>query len=136
MANNIIVPIPTELKNIKSELIFGLTKRQVIGFGITGAVVIPSFLFIKKLNLSLAMYTSFILGVPFIFATMFSKENLYAEKWLKNILEHKVLFKEKRLYKVTTKNKEVAIARGFIKNETTNKSNPKASRDSTSKKTQ
>lgn len=115
MANNIIVPIPTELKNIKTELIFGLTKRQVIGFGITGAVVIPSFLLLKNLNLSLAMYGAFFVGVPFIFMTIFTKEKLHAEKWLKIFLEHKILFKQKRLYQITGKNREVAIARGFIK---------------------
>lgn len=117
MANNIVVSIPTELKDIKSELIFGLTKRQVVGFGITGALVIPTFLLLKNFNLSLAMYGSFLLGVPIIFMTIFTKEKLYAEKWLKNILEKKVLFKEKRLYKVTAKNREVAIARGFIKDD-------------------
>jgi len=117
MANNIVVPIPTELKDIKSELIFGLTKRQVVGFGITGALVIPTFLLLKNFNLSLAMYGSFLLGVPIIFMTIFTKDKLYAEKWLKNILEKKVLFKEKRLYKVTAKNREVAIARGFIKDD-------------------
>ncbi len=117
MANNIVVPIPTELKDIKSELVFGLTKRQVVGFGITGALVIPAFLLLKNFNLSLAMYGSFLLGVPIIFMTIFTKEKLYAEKWLKNILEKRVLFKEKRLYKVTAKNREVAIARGFIKDD-------------------
>lgn len=117
MANNIVVPIPTELKDIKSELIFGLTKRQVVGFGVTGALVIPAFLLLKNFNVSLAMYGSFLLGVPIIFMTIFTKEKLYAEKWLKNILEKRVLFKEKRLYKVTAKNREVAIARGFIKDD-------------------
>lgn len=117
MANNIVVPIPTELKDIKSELVFGLTKRQVVGFGVTGALVIPAFLLLKNFNLSLAMYGSFLLGVPIIFMTIFTKEKLYAEKWLKNILEKRVLFKEKRLYKVTAKNREVAIARGFIKDD-------------------
>lgn len=122
MANNIIVPIPTELKNIKSELIFGLTKRQVIGFGLAIAVVVPSFLLLKNINVSVAMYGAFIIGTPIIFMTIFTKEKLTAEKWLKNILEYKVLFKEKRLYRVTPKNKEVAIARGFIKDDRKKKS--------------
>lgn len=117
MANNIVAPVPTELKDIKSELIFGLTKRQVVGFCVTGVLVIPAFLLLKNFNLSLAMYGSFLLGVPIIFMTIFTKEKLYAEKWLKNILEKRVLFKEKRLYKVTAKNREVAIARGFIKDD-------------------
>lgn len=117
MANNIIVPIPTELKDIKSELIFGLTKRQLVGFGITGAIAIPFFLLTKDINLELAMYGSFLIGVPVIFLTIYKKEKLPSEKWLKSLLEHKVLFGEKRLYRVNSKNRQVAIARGFIKDD-------------------
>lgn len=116
MANNIIVPVPTELKDIKSELIFGLTQRQLIGFGITGLVVIPAFLLLKKIDLNLAMYGSFFLAVPFIFFTMYSRDKMYAEKWLKNWIEKNILYKEKRLYKINKRNREVVIARGFIKN--------------------
>lgn len=125
MANNIIVPIPTNLKEIKSELIFGLTKRQVIGFGITGAISIPFFLLTKDINLELAMYGSFIIGVPVIFLTMYTREKLPSEKWLKSILEHKAIFGEKRQYKVTPKNKKVAIQRGFIKNDEEKNAVPK-----------
>lgn len=122
MANNIIVPVPTELKHIKTELIFGLTERQLIGFGTTIAFVIPSFLLLKNIDISVAMYSSFLIGTPFIFMTIFTKEKLHAEKWLKNIIEHKLLFKEKRLYNVTEANREVAIARGFIKDDSEKKS--------------
>lgn len=134
MANNIIVPVPTELKDIKSELIFGLTKRQVVGFGIAIAVVVPSFLLLKNINLSFAMYGAFLIGTPIIFMTIFTKEKLTAEKWLKIVLEYKILFKEKRLYKVTPKNKEVAIARGFIKDDTKKESISKVSTNSRTKK--
>lgn len=117
MANNIIVSVPTELKDIKSELIFGLTQRQIIGFTITGIVSVPFFLLTKDINLELAMYGSFFLGVPIIFLTIYKKDKLPSEKWFKSVLEHKNLFNQKRQYKVTPKNKEVAIRRGFIKDE-------------------
>lgn len=116
MANNIIVPVPTELKDIKSELMFGLTKRQLIGFGLTIVTVVPTFIFIKKISLTASMYISFFVGMPFIFFTMYIRDKLHIEKWFKNWLEANILFKEKRLFKVTEINKEVAIARGFIEN--------------------
>lgn len=117
MANNIIVSVPAELKDIKSELIFGLTKRQLIGFGITAIVAIPFFILTKDISLEFAMYGSFILGAPILFFSLYKKEKLPSEKWVKSLIEHKVLFNRKRLYKVTAKNREVAIRRGFIKNE-------------------
>lgn len=134
MANNIIVPIPTELKDIKAELIFGLTKRQVVGFGLTILVVVPSFLLLKKIDLNVAMYGAFFIGTPLIFMTMFSRQKMFAEKWFKNWLEYKVLFKEKRLYEITKNNKEVAIARGFIKDVSTKKSIPENTTSNLSKK--
>lgn len=115
MANNIIVPVPTELKDIQTKLFFGLTKRQLIGFGLTIATVIPTFIILKNFSLTASMYISFFVGIPFIFSTIYVRDKLYIEIWFKNWLEAKVLFKEKRLYKVTQINREVAIARGFIK---------------------
>ena len=115
MANNIIVPIPTELKEIKSKLFMGLTKRQLIGFGLTGIVVIPSFLLLKGIDINLAMYGAFFLGAPIIFATIYTKDKLHIEKWFKNWLETNILFKEKRRYRLTKENREIAIQRGLIK---------------------
>ena len=115
MANNIIVPIPTELKEIKSKLFMGLTKRQLIGFGLTGTVVIPSFLLLKGIDINLAMYGAFFLGAPIIFATIYTKDKLHIEKWFKYWLETIILFKEKRRYRLTKENREIAIQRGLIK---------------------
>lgn len=136
MANNIIVPVPTELKDIKSELVFGLTKRQLIGFGATGLVVIPSFLLLKDIDLNLAMYASFFIGTPILFMTMYKKDKMYAETWFKLWLESNVLYKEKRAFKLTKKNKEVAIARGLIKDDAKTKSvsSRKASSEGTEKR--
>ena len=115
MANNIIVAIPTELKEIKSKLFMGLTKRQLIGFGLTGIVVIPSFLLLKGIDINLAMYGAFFLGAPIIFATIYTKDKLHIEKWFKNWLETNILFKEKGRSRLTKENREIAIQRGLIK---------------------
>lgn len=127
-SNNIIVPIPTEIKDIKSELVFGLTKRQVTGFGIAGLVSIPTFILLKNISLDVGMYGLFIIAIPFIFTTVFTKDKLYAEKWVKNILEQKIIFKDKRLYEINPKNREVAIARGIIKDDRKKKLNSKDKR--------
>lgn len=117
MANNIIVPIPTELKDIKSKLFMGLTKRQLIGFGLTGIIVIPSFLLLRQININVAMYGAFFLGAPIIFATIYTRDKLYIEKWFKNWIETNILFKEKRRYRLTKANREVAIQRGLVKDD-------------------
>ena len=49
MNNNFVVSIPKELKTIKSKLFFGLTKRQLIGFGIAIRTWTSSVFYAKKI---------------------------------------------------------------------------------------
>lgn len=131
MANNIITQIPTELKDIKSKLMLGLTRRQLIGFGLTGIVVVPSFLFLKRFDLNVAMYGAFFVGAPIIFATLYTKDKLNVEKSFKNWLETNVLFKEKRRYQLTEENMEIAIERGLIKDDRKKKLSSKSTTSTT-----
>lgn len=39
------VPIPKDLKKVKTKVAFNLTKRQLIGFTIAGMIGIPIYLF-------------------------------------------------------------------------------------------
>ena len=42
------VPIPKDLKKVKTKVAFNLTKRQLIGFTIAGLIGIPIYLFMRK----------------------------------------------------------------------------------------
>ncbi len=42
------VPIPKDLKKLKTKVAFNLTKRQLIGFTIAGLIGIPIYLFMRK----------------------------------------------------------------------------------------
>ena len=58
---NFVVSVPKELKKIKSKLFFGLTKRQLIGFGSAIAVGLITFFFFREIsNLDIAMYALFL----------------------------------------------------------------------------
>lgn len=113
MENNFTVSIPKELKTIKSRLLFGLTKRQLIGFSLAMMASIPIFFWIKKISLDAAMYCGLIVAFPFIFSTIYKKDNMVAETWIRLYLENKLLNTKKRRYKITKKNREVAEIRGF-----------------------
>lgn len=112
--NNIIVPIPADLKAIETALVFGLTKRQLIGFALTGLFSLPIFYLLKNISLDFAGLALVISAMPFMFITFYQDEKLYADKHIKNLLEEKVIYKEMRLYEINKNNREVAIARGFI----------------------
>ena len=112
--NNFVVSVPKELKKIKSKLFFGLTKRQLIGFGSAIAVgLITFFFFLEISNLDIAMYALFLAVAPIFFITIYSKDGMPAEKWIKLILEYKYLNPLKRTFKINSRNKDIAMERGI-----------------------
>ncbi|WP_144508509.1 PrgI family protein [Bacillus mycoides] len=114
MNNNFVVSIPKELKNIKSKLFFGLTKRQLIGFSIALALGLPVFFFLKNFSLDVALYGLFFTASPVIFATIFTKDGMPSETWIKLYLEYKYLNPQKRYFKVSKRNVKVATERNMI----------------------
>ncbi|WP_186672957.1 PrgI family protein [Sporosarcina sp. BP05] len=114
MNNNFVVSIPKELKTIKSKLFFGLTKRQLIGFGLAIALALPVFFMLKVYSTDLAMYGLFLTALPTIFGTIFTKDGMPAETWVKIILEYKYLNPKTRYFKVSKKNRKLALERNMV----------------------
>lgn len=112
--NNYIISIPQDLKKIQSKLFFGLTKRQLIGFGLGFLIGITVFLLVRGINLDVAMYSLFFVTAPIIFATVYQKDNMYIEQWIKLMIEQKYLNPNKRRYRLTNKNYQLAKERGLI----------------------
>ncbi|MGH0482632.1 MULTISPECIES: PrgI family protein [Bacillus cereus group] len=114
MNNNFVVSIPKELKTIKSKLFFGLTKRQLIGFSIALAIGLPVFFLLKSFSVDVALYGLFLTACPAIFATIFTKDGMPAETWIKLYLEYKYLNPQKRYFKVSKRNVKVAAERNMM----------------------
>lgn len=114
MSNNFVVSIPKELKNVKAKLFMGLTKRQLIGFSIAIGVSVPVFMFLKRFNIDVAMYGLFFTATPIIFGTIYTKDGMTAETWVKLYLEYRFLNLPKRYFKVSLKNKKVAEERKML----------------------
>ncbi|PFA84292.1 PrgI family protein [Bacillus cereus] len=114
MNNNFVVSIPKELKTIKSKLFLGLTKRQLIGFTIALAIGLPVFFLLKSFSLDVALYGLFFTACPAIFATIFTKDGMPAETWVKLYLEYKYLNPQKRYFKVSKRNVKVAAERNMM----------------------
>ncbi len=114
MNNNFVVSIPKELKTIKSKLFLGLTKRQLIGFSIALAISLPVFFLLKSFSLDVALYGLFFTACPAIFATIFTKDGMPAETWIKLYLEYKYMNPQKRYFKVSKRNVKVAAERNMM----------------------
>lgn len=77
------VPIPKDLKKVKTKVAFNLTKRQLIGFTIAGLVGIPVYLFMRKVVPNdIAVIFLIVSTLPIFFITLFEKDGLTSENIL------------------------------------------------------
>ena len=68
------ISVPRDLTRVKSKVLFGLTKRQIVCFG-TGALIgVPVYFFVRGSgNLSLAALTMIVVMLPFFFFGLYER---------------------------------------------------------------
>ena len=94
------VPIPKDLKRVKTKVAFNLTKRQLIGFSIAGLLGIPVYIFVRKLVPNdIAVLFLITATLPVFFITLFEKDGLVFEQYFKLIYLHKFYQPRKRVRK-------------------------------------
>ena len=106
------VPVPKDLTKVKTKVAFNLTKRQLICFGLAGAVGLPVYFLTRKvLGNSVGVLLMIGLMMPFFFFAMFERDGQPAEKILKNILRHK-LWPKQRPYRTENLYKTLSSKEG------------------------
>lgn len=96
------VPIPKDLNDIKEKFIFGLTKRQVICFGIGLVIGAPVFFLTRAtIGMSGAIFAMGGCAAPAILCGLYKKNGVFLEKQVKYMKEY-FTRPRKRYYK--TKN--------------------------------
>ena len=68
------ISVPRDLTRVKSKILFGLTKRQIVCFG-TGALIgVPVYFFVRAAgNLSLAALAMIVVMLPFFFFGLYER---------------------------------------------------------------
>lgn len=97
--NRFTVRVPKDLNDIRQKFLLGLTKRQVISFGIGFIIGIPVFFILK----SYAGLSAGILGMgcaasPAILCGLYRRNGLYFEKYIKNMFRF-LKTPKKRVYR-------------------------------------
>lgn len=84
------VNVPKDLTKVKTKVALNLTKRQCIGFSIAAMVGFPIYLFARKIfSNEISMLLMILVSFPIIFTTLYEKDGLYFEKYLKYMWEKK-----------------------------------------------
>lgn len=82
------VPVPKDLTKVKTKVMFNLTKRQIICFGIGISVGLPTFFLTKgALGTSVSAMIMIIVMLPCFMFALYEKNGQPLEKILKNIIE-------------------------------------------------
>lgn len=104
------VSVPKDLTSVKTKVMFGLTKRQLICFGSGALIGVPLF-FVLKLHISVsaASICMILVMLPFFLLAMYEKNGLPLEKIVRNILRVYFLRPKQRPY--TTNNFYAAVMR-------------------------
>ena len=97
------VPIPTDLKSVKTKVAFNLTARQLLYFSIALILGAPIFWLSNRYfdNSTVALLISMIVAAPLVFFGMFEKDGLTGEKYIRQVLNVKYKKPLRRYYKNT-----------------------------------
>ena len=93
------VPVPKDLTRVKSKLLFNLTKRQIVCFGLGALVGVPLFFLTKEaIGVSMSAALMIIVMLPFFMFAMFERHGQPLEVLLKHFIEARFIRPRKRVY--------------------------------------
>lgn len=106
------IPVPRDLTRVKSKILFGLTKRQLICFGVAALIGVPSFFLLKRTgNTSLAAMGMIIIMLPLFLLSMYERDGQPLEVIAKHFIQAKIIRPKVRPYE--TDNYYAALMRQY-----------------------
>ena len=104
------ISVPRDLTRVKSKVLFGLTKRQIVCFG-TGALIgVPVYFFVRGSgNLSLAALAMIVVMLPFFFFGLYERNGQSPEMVARQF--YRVRFVRPKIRPYQTNNYYAALLR-------------------------
>ena len=94
------ISVPRDLTKVKSKVMFGLTKRQLICFSLAALIGVPSFFLIKNVSqVNSAVMGMMVIMMPFFFFAMYEKNGRPLEVLLGQFIQQVFIRPKKRPYK-------------------------------------
>ena len=94
------ISVPRDLTKVKSKVMFNLTKRQLICFGLAALVGVPSFFLLKlAFSISTSVMIMMVIMMPFFFLAMYEKHGQPLEVFLKYFIQANFVRPKTRPYK-------------------------------------
>ena len=94
------ISVPRDLTRVKTKVLFGLTKRQLICFSIGAAIGIPTYFLIKQAaGISAASLCMIVVMMPMFFFAMYERDGQPLEVIAKQLIETKFIRPKVRPYR-------------------------------------
>ena len=94
------ISVPRDLTKVKSKVMFNLTKRQLICFGMAALIGVPSFFLLKSITaVNTAVMGMMVIMMPFFFLAMYEKNGQPLEVILRHLIQAVFLRPKQRPYK-------------------------------------
>ena len=104
------ISVPRDLTKVKSKVIFNLTKRQLICFGMAALIGVPSFFLLKTVvKVNTAVMGMMAIMMPFFFLAMYEKNGQPLEVILNHMIQ--AVFKRPKVRPYMTDNYYAALMR-------------------------
>lgn len=104
------ISVPRDLTKVKNKVIFNLTKRQLICFGVAVLIGVPSFFLLKtKVKVNTAVMAMMVIMMPFFFLALYEKNGQPFEVILKHWIE--TVFIRPKIRPYVTDNYYAAVLR-------------------------
>ena len=104
------ISVPRDLTRVKSKVMFNLTKRQLICFGLAALIGVPSFFLLKTVvKVNTAVMGMMVIMMPFFFLAMYEKNGQPLEVILNHMMQ--AVFKRPKIRPCMTDNYYAALLR-------------------------
>lgn len=104
------ISVPRDLTKVKSKVMFNLTKRQLICFGMAVLIGVPSFFLMKTVvKTNTAVMAMMVIMMPFFFLAMCEKNGQPLEVILNHMIQ--TVFKRPKIRPYKTDNYYAALLR-------------------------
>ena len=82
------ISVPRDLTKVKSKVMFNLTKRHLICFGMAAVIGVPSFFLLKSVTaVNTAVMGMMVIMMPFFFLAMYEKNGQPLEVILGHMIQ-------------------------------------------------
>ena len=93
------VTVPKDLTKVKSKVMFGLTKRQLVCFGAAALIGVPLFFLLRgSVNSSTATVCMIVAMLPLFLLAMYEKNGQPLEVFLGHLIQNKFIRPKVRIY--------------------------------------